>query len=485
MDVTVVPSLADALAEAGVLGLSARPGPVWSGDVDDYLASLGSGFSQALERDRFEGKPGQSAVFHTGSERPHTVIALGLGEDPDADTVRQAAGLLGRRSSRDTVAATTLVHEGSTTAVVAGFIMSQYSYDRYLSKPDPAATESLVLVGDGDPADCQAGIALAEAVCWARDLVNAPSRDKAPTAIQSQVEELAGALGLRLVVYDEEALVEGGFGGVLGVAAGSHRPPRLLELWYEPEDASSFVAFVGKGITFDSGGLSLKPAKAMETMKTDMSGAAAVIGAIQGIARLGLPVKVLGLTPLTDNMPGPAATKPGDVLTTRNGKTIEVLNTDAEGRLVLADALALGVEYGPDLMVDLATLTGACKVALGEKIAGLMGNDDGLVRRITQAGEDAGERLWRLPLPEDYRSQIDTPMADMKNIGGRWGGALTAALLLQEFVGDVPWVHLDIAGPARWSKNENYQTRGGSGFGVRTLVSLAADLAENGVDGSW
>jgi leucyl aminopeptidase len=226
--------------------------------------------------------------------------------------------------------------------------------------------------------------------------------------------------------------------------------------------------------------LSLKPAKAMETMKTDMSGAAAVIGAIQAIARLGLPVRVLGLTPFTDNMPGPLATKPGDVLTTRNGKTIEVLNTDAEGRLVLADALALGVEYGPDLMVDLATLTGACKVALGEKIAGLMGNDERLVRMVAQAGKDAGERLWHLPLPGDYRSQIDTPMADMKNIGGRWGGALTAALLLQEFVGDVPWVHLDIAGPARWPKNEAYQTQGGSGFGVRTLVSLAAHLAEIG-----
>ena len=482
MDVTVVPSLADALAEAGVLGLSARPGPEWSGDADDYVVSLGAGFRQALERARFVAKPGQSAVFHTGFERPHTVVALGLGDDPDVDTVRQAAGVLGRSSSREAVVATTLVHDGPTAAVVEGFIMSQYSYDRYLSKPDPAVTESLVLVGDGDPAECRAGIAVAEAVCWARDLVNTPAQDKAPTAIQSQVEELAGALDLRLVVYHEEALAEGGFGGVLGVAAGSDRPPRLLELWYEPEEATSFIAFVGKGITFDSGGLSLKPAKAMETMKTDMSGAAAVIGAIQAVARLRLPVKVLGLTPLTDNMPGPRATKPGDVLTTRNGKTIEVLNTDAEGRLVLADALALGVEYGPDLMVDLATLTGACKVALGEKIAGLMGNDEGLVRRITRAGKDAGERLWHLPLPKDYRPLIDTPIADMKNIGGRWGGALTAALLLQEFVGEVPWVHLDIAGPARWPKNETYQTQGGSGFGVRTLVSLASDLAENGLE---
>ena len=482
MDVKVVPGLADALAEAGVLGLSARPGPVWSGGVEDYVASLGAGFRKALERARFEAKAGQTAVFYTASDHPHTVVALGLGDEPDTDTARRAAGILGRRSTKDTVVATTLAHDGPAAAVVEGFIMSQYSYDRYLSAPDPAITESLVLVGDGISSECREGMVVAEAVCWARDLVNDPSQDKAPTAIESQVGGMADTLGLRLVAYDGEALAEGGFGGVLGVAAGSGRPPRLLELWYEPEEATGFVAFVGKGITFDSGGLSLKPAKAMETMKTDMSGAAAVIGAVQAIARLGLPVKVVGLTPLSDNMPGPLATKPGDVLTTRNGKTIEVLNTDAEGRLVLADALALGVEYEPDLIVDLATLTGACKVALGEKIAGLMGNDEGLVRRITRAGEDAGERLWHLPLPDDYRSQIDTPMADMKNIGGRWGGALTAALLLKEFVGEIPWVHLDIAGPARWPKNETYQTQGGSGFGVRTLVSLAKDLAENGLD---
>lgn len=482
VDIRMVPGLGDALTEAEVLGIAARPGPVWSGEADDYAVSLGTGFRKALERNRFEGKPGQSAVFHTGSDRPHTVIALGLGDDPDVDTVRQAAGVLGRRSWRDTVVATTLADDGPTAAVVEGFIMSQYSYDRYLTAPDPAVTERLLLVGEEEAEECRAGMAVAEAVCWARDLVNAPPQDKAPKAIQSQVEELADGLGLRLVVHDKDALAEGGFGGVLGVAAGSHRAPRLLELWYEPQDACAFVAFVGKGITFDSGGLSLKPPKAMETMKTDMSGAAAVIGAIQAIARLEIPVRVLGLTPLTDNMPGPLATKPGDVLTTRNGKTIEVLNTDAEGRLVLADALALGVEYEPDLMVDLATLTGACKVALGEKIAGLMGNDEVLVDRITQAGEDTGERLWHLPLPDDYRSQIDTPMADMKNIGGRWGGALTAALLLQEFVGEVPWVHLDIAGPARWPRSEHYQTRGGSGFGVRTLVALAADLAANGLE---
>ena len=268
---------------------------------------------------------------------------------------------------------------------------------------------------------------------------------------------------------------------MLGVAAGSDRPPRLLEMWHEPQDPEAFVVLVGKGITFDSGGLSLKTAAGMETMKTDMSGAAAVIGAMSAISKLDLNVRVLGLTPLTDNMPGPSATKPGDVLTARNGKTIEVLNTDAEGRLVLADALSLGAEHEPDLMVDVATLTGACKVALGEKIGGVMGNNSDLVDRLVSLGVATGERLWPLPLPDDYRSLIDTPIADMKNTGGRFGGALTAGLLLQEFVADVPWAHLDIAGPARWPDSEHYQTKGGSGFAVRTLVALVEDVANNGV----
>ncbi len=481
MEIRFVQSLPVGISEVGILGLGLRPGPIRQEEVTGYVSSLGPGFEGAMTRARFEGKAGQSFTYQTGDPYPHTVVALGLGNEPDDEVLRQAAGVLGRAARRETAVATTLVQNGPASAVVEGFLMSQYSYDRYLSEPSPVLTETLLLVGEDRPEEAEAGAVVAEAVCLARDLVNTPARDKGPDHIRRQVDGLVGELGIRLAVRDEAALVEGGFGGVLGVAAGSDRPPCLLELWYEPDGATELIAFVGKGITFDSGGLSIKPAKAMETMKTDMSGAAAVIGAMQAIARLGIRVKVLGLAPLTDNMPGPKATKPGDVLTTRNGKTIEVLNTDAEGRLILADALALAVERRPGLIVDLATLTGACKVALGDKIAGIMGNDDLLVERITRLGGVEGERMWPLPLPDDYRSQLKTPMADMKNIGGRWGGALTAALLLEEFVGDVPWAHLDIAGPARWGEDEHYQVKGGSGFGVRTLVSLAADVAENGV----
>ncbi|MYC84286.1 MAG: leucyl aminopeptidase [Acidimicrobiia bacterium] len=480
LDIEFVESQEDAASRVGVLGLAARPGLVWQGDAEGYVASLGAGFERALERAGFKGEAGQSCSYDTGSESPHTVVALGTGEDPGADDLRRAAGVLGRKASKDASVATTLAFEGQAAPVVEGFLLSQYSYDRFKSKPEPAVTDSLLLVGAGEMSDCEAGMVVAEAVGWARDLVNTPAQDKAPQEIQRQVAEMAEGLGLRLKTHDVPDLEEKGFGGLLGVAAGSDRAPCLVELWHEPEGSETFVALVGKGITFDSGGLSIKPASAMETMKTDMSGAAAVIGAMVAIARLRLPVKVLGLAPLSDNMPGSRAIKPGDVLTTRNGKTIEVLNTDAEGRLVLADALAYAVEHEPDLMVDLATLTGACKVALGDDIAGVMGNDDSLIDRIERAGEQAGELVWHLPLPKEYRRQLDTPMADMKNIGGRWAGALTAGLLLQEFVDDVPWAHLDIAGPSRWTRNEHYQTKGGSGFGVRTLVELVANLAEQG-----
>ena len=266
-------------------------------------------------------------------------------------------------------------------------------------------------------------------------------------------------------------------GGILGVGAGSDMPPCLLVLSHRPRRAKRRLALVGKGITFDSGGLSLKTAQFMETMKTDMSGAAAVCAAAIATARLGLAVELVAYAPLAENMPGGGAQRPGDVLTIRNGKTIEVLNTDAEGRLVLADALSLAAESSPDLLVDIATLTGACRVALGDKIGGLFGKGDGIAR-VAAAAEGAGERLWPMPLPADYRPNIDSEIADMKNTGGsRYGGAIAAALLLEEFVGDTPWAHLDIAGPARSEKSEHYIPKGGTGFGVRTLLELAEGFA--------
>ncbi len=293
---------------------------------------------------------------------------------------------------------------------------------------------------------------------------------------RAEIEAIAAEVGLTAKVLDEKQIVAERLGGLHGVSLGATNPPRLVELRYEPPGATAFLALVGKGIVFDSGGLSLKPADSMETMKTDMSGAAAVFAAMRTIAALKLPVRVVGIAPITENMPGGAALRPGDVLRARNGKTIEVLNTDAEGRLILADGLSLAAEMKPDLIVDLATLTGAISVALGEKIAGLFGTD-GATETVAVAAQAAGERVWRMPLPSDYRKNIDSEVADMKNTGTKYGGAISAALLLKEFVGDVPWAHLDIAGPARSTEAEHYVAKGGTGFGVRTLVELARHMS--------
>jgi leucyl aminopeptidase len=268
-------------------------------------------------------------------------------------------------------------------------------------------------------------------------------------------------------------------GGVIGVGKGSERPPRFVKISYEPAGAKTTLALVGKGVVFDSGGLSIKSASGMETMKTDMGGGAAVIAAMSTLRDLGVKTRVLGYVPLVENMPSGSAIRPGDVLTMRNGKTVEVLNTDAEGRLILADALSLAAEDKPDAVIDLATLTGACVVALGEGVAGLMGTSDAWITQVRAAADLAGESIWPLPLPAPYRKMLDSEIADMKNIShGGYGGALTAGLFLKEFAGDVAWAHLDIAGPARASSDDGYLVRGGTGFGVRTLVELASSFTK-------
>ena len=286
---------------------------------------------------------------------------------------------------------------------------------------------------------------------------------------------MAKEKGLTAKVMDEAAIKNAGFGGLLGVNRGSDHPPRFVELTYRPKGkAKATLALVGKGITFDSGWLSIKPWQGMSEMKTDMGGAAAVIGAMSALSSLAPKIRVKGYLPMTDNMLGGDATRPGDVLKIRNGKTIEVINTDAEGRLILADALSLASEANPDAIVDLATLTGACVVALGSDIAGLMGKNDAFLNQVEKAAKDAGEKVWQLPLPDEYKDLYKSPIADMKNISaGGYGGALTAGLILSEFVPEgIPWAHLDIAGPARADKDNAENVEGGTGFGVRTLIKL-------------
>jgi len=334
---------------------------------------------------------------------------------------------------------------------------------------------SLVVAGEAaDDVLARAEI-LCRSVALARDLVNTPPGDLSPADFALRAAEEAALLGLDCDVWDETALREAGFGGILGVGQGSTRPPRLVRITWSPPSPAASVALVGKGITFDSGGLSLKPPQSMEWMKTDMAGAAAVLGAVLAAARLALPVAVTGWLPLAENMPSGSATRPSDVLRMYGGKRVEVLNTDAEGRLVLGDALARAAEDSPDVLIDVATLTGAQIVALGNRTAGVMGNDEALRERVVAAARDSGESVWPMPLPPELRKGLDSAVADIANVpggGSRDGGMLTAAHFLAEFVPPGPaWAHLDIAGPA-WNGGDayGYTPKGGTGFAVRTLV---------------
>jgi leucyl aminopeptidase len=309
------------------------------------------------------------------------------------------------------------------------------------------------------------------AVNLARDLANLPPADKSPERLAARFRDLAGAEGIEVTVWDEPRIRRERFGGLLGVAAGSDQPPAFVILEYRRGGAAPTLALVGKGVTFDSGGLSLKPTASMETMKGDMSGAAIVLATMIAVARLKLAVNLVGYAGLTENMTGGKALKLGDVLTMRNGKTVEVLNTDAEGRLVLADVLSFAVEGRPDRVLDLATLTGSCVVALGTRVAGLFSNDDAFSQAVLDAGRLTGERAWRLPLDHDEKDALKSDVADIKNVGGKWGGAITAAQFLEQFVGATPWVHLDIAGPS-WNDSEGAtRDRGATGCFVRTLVA--------------
>jgi leucyl aminopeptidase len=476
MDIVATADLAGVTGD--LLVLPVFEDGVWGPSAADTVAGLGDWVEDYLAGLDFTGKVGQTAAVPSSNSFGR-VLFVGLGDEADADVLRKVSGVAGRAALRYEKVVTTLSQleiDGAAEAVAYGFILGQYKFNKYLTKPKPSQTTELVLIG-ADEADISRGTVIAAGVAMARDLVNEPAGGKKPEVLAGIADDMAGELGIEITVYDEAEIEAEGFGGLRAVSLGATNPPRMVVMRYRPEGAKKSLALVGKGIVFDSGGLSIKPASGMETMKTDMSGAAAVFGAIKAIAGLGLPVNVTAVTPLTENMTGGAAQRPGDVFTARNGKTVEVLNTDAEGRLVLADGLSLAVEEEPDLMVDVATLTGACMVALGNKVAGLFGGDDDSAEQVEAAARRAGEKVWRLPLEKEYRSKLDSPIADIKNIGDRHGGAITAALFLAEFTDERPWVHLDIAGPARAESDDGYISKGGTGFAVSTLVALAEDMS--------
>ena len=425
-----------------------------------------------LDRQGFTGKTGQVASLDQG------LIAVGIGAEASADTLRWAAGSLARHLGtigRIGAGLHDVDIAGATRAVVEGLILGGYRFVRYKESSIP---DAVIELPGADTREVEVGTVVSEAEVFARDLVNTPAADKPPEELARLIAEQAAAAGVRPEVWDQEKISAERLGGLLSVSAGSHRPPRFVRLSYHPRRAERTLAMVGKGIVFDSGGLSIKTADGMETMKTDMSGAAAVAAAIIASARLKLPINLEGYLPLTENMPGGGATRPGDVITYRNRRTVEVLNTDAEGRLVLADGLILAAEGSPDLIVDIATLTGAQRIALGDRVGAALANDRADVDLVIAAGAMVGERFWPMPLVEDYCHLIDSEIADVKNTGGRYGGIITAALILRPFAGGKRWVHLDIAGPARADRAYAWFPKGGTGFGTRTLIALAEMMSK-------
>ncbi len=476
MDIIVKPDLGEASADLVVLPV--YKDRTWGPGAATIADSLGEWLDSYLDGVDFTGKVGQTAAV-PGTGAFGRVLFVGLGDEADADVLRKASGIAGRAAMRYESVATTLSEidiDGAVDAVAYGFMLGQYRFGKYLSKPKLSKTTELVLIGSDDAGEVAHAEAVVAGVAMARDLINEPAGGKKPEVLADIAIEMAGELGIDITVYDRDQIEAEGFGGVFAVALGATNPPRMVVMNYRPDGADKTLALIGKGIVFDSGGLSIKPAAGMETMKTDMSGAACVFGAMKAIATLGLKVNVTGITPLTENMTGGAAQRPGDIYTARNGKTVEVLNTDAEGRLVLGDGLSLAAESKPDLMIDIATLTGACMVALGPKVAGLFPSDDDASAQVEAAARRAGEKVWRMPMEKEYRSKLDSPIADLKNIGDRYGGAITAALFLAEFTDDLPWVHLDIAGPARADGDDGYIAKGGTGFSVATLVAVAEDM---------
>jgi leucyl aminopeptidase len=447
--------------------------------VEEMAVSLGAKADADSKRTLPAASGGpRIVVVGLGSERPNDDLRRAAGAG-----VRQAASLAQNAGISVAVSLGTASSE-QLTAVAEGALLGSYDYEPISTEPAKGgAVEAITVVqqSNGKGADITAAAKIvAQAVVTVRDWVNTPANLLYPESFAEQVRNLVLGSNITIDVLDETALSEGGYGGLLAVGSGSARPPRLVRLSYSPRGATFHLALVGKGITFDSGGLNLKPAEGMYAMRYDMAGAATVLAVAHAIAQLGLKIRVTAYGALAENMPSGSAFRPSDVLTIYGGKTVENGNSDAEGRLVLADALARANEDHPDLVVDVATLTGACIVALGDRTAGLMATDDATADLVLDAAEATGEDIWQLPIPDEIRSKLDSKVADLRSTGtDRWGGALVAAAFLREFVAaGIPWAHLDIAGPAFLDgKPYGYVARGGTGVGVRTLIALARSIA--------
>jgi leucyl aminopeptidase len=473
--------------------------PQLAGDIEAVDRALAGGVSDLMASGDFHGKAGELAVLYSRGVVPaRRLLMLGLGKRSDYthEALRRAAGAVARRA-RDLgathyhIAADSALWAGmepaaAGQALAEGTLLGAYRFlalrtDLADEKPDLETCTLLAPEGDGFAALSQGvadGVIIAESVCQARDLVNQPGNYCTPTLLARTAQQIAAETGLRCEVLGHEQMAALGMTALLAVAQGSAEPPQFIVLEHNTgrSDLPTYVV-VGKGLTFDSGGISIKPADGMEAMKYDMAGAAATLGALRAVARLDLPLHVVGLVPATENLPGGRAYKPGDVIKSMAGLTIEVISTDAEGRIILADALSYARRFKPAGLVDLATLTGACVIALGHVACGLLGNNAELVAALKRAADQSGERAWEMPTYPEYAEQIKSDIADIKNVGGRPAGVITGGLFIGKFASEYPWAHLDIAGMMSAERTDGYMVKGGMGYGVRLLVQWLRNLS--------
>jgi len=474
--------------------------------LDKLNAQLNGKLDGAIERliklGDLKPKEGTSAIVY-GNERigAERILLVGLGEKKKAtlDTIRKAASNTAKKSVEMKIETISLaLHKAfggrfdlsaMGRAVAEGAYFGSYRYDEFVTDSENGRADSLkVEVIDSDSAKTRklnkgllSGIAIGKAQSYARTLANRPANVINPAELAAAAKELAGsAKRLSCTVFDEKQLAAKGMGGVLAVGSGSQNKPRFIVLKYSPAGRAASrqptVGLVGKAITFDSGGISIKPAANMDQMKLDKSGGIAVLATMKAVAELGLGLNVYGIIPSAENLPSGTSYRPGDIITTFSGKTVEVQNTDAEGRMILCDGLDYAVKQKCDIIIDIATLTGACMVALGKYMAGLMGNDEKLIKQLQRASKDSGEKVWPMPSSEEYAKEMKSKIADLKNIGSKWGGACTAAAFLRQFVGDTKWAHLDIAGMDIFSKPTEFSSEGSTGFGVRLLTTYLINL---------
>ncbi|MBT9133878.1 MAG: putative cytosol aminopeptidase [Firmicutes bacterium] len=479
----------DVLVDAIMVGVYEDGQPNSEAASVDLLC--GGLLQQLLNTREITGKLNEVTTIYPPSQTVRKVVVVGLGaaDKLDVEKLRQAAANGIKAAAKGKIksiaahvlgaGASSINLEDAAAALVEGALLATYSYDALKSKQEEKTLSEVILFCASPEAlgtieqGVKRGVVMAEAANLARDLVNAPANHMTPTHMAEKAQQIAKECVLHCEVLERSDMERLGMGALLGVAKGSAEPPKLIVLRYDGNPGGATMAFVGKGLTFDSGGISIKPAENMHLMKDDMAGGAAVLGAMQAVGKLKPKVNILGIVPATENMPAGNALKPGDVITAMTGKTIEIINTDAEGRLILADAVAYAVKLGASKIVDIATLTGACGIALGSVYSAVITNCDQLAQDLQSAASTTGERYWPMPNHDEYREMIKSSVADIKNSGGRMGGVMTGGLFIGEFVGETAWAHLDIAPTAYTESEKHYQPKGATGVATRTLAALA------------